>query len=146
MKIIIEEPQPGEEDQIIIRCNELDEKLLKLIYNIKMYQKKLAGTKDGNTCLLDPAQVYYFEAVENKVFIYCKDSYYETKQKLYEIEELYANTNFIRASKSMIVNVSKIFQVSSAFQGRLEATLKNGEKLIISRQYVPELKKKLGLS
>jgi DNA-binding LytR/AlgR family response regulator len=145
MKIVIEETNPGEEDQIIIRCRELDENLLKLISELKMGQKKLAGSKDGNITMIDPQNVYYFEGVDNKVFLYCKQSVYETKLKLYEIEEDYRNTSFFRASKSVILNITKIKSISPAYSGRFEALLYNGEKVVISRQYVPELKKKLGL-
>jgi len=145
MKIIIEECKPEEEDQIIIRCKELDENILKLISDLKMGQKKLAGIKDGNITMIDPNNVYYFEGVDNKVFLYCKQNVYETKLKLYEIEEEYSNTNYFRASKSVILNVTKIKSISPAYSGRFEAQLFNGEKVVISRQYVPELKKKLGL-
>ena len=145
MKIIIEEGNPEEEDQIIIRCKELDETILKLISDLRMGQHKLTGIRDGNITMIDPAHVYYFEGVDNKVFLYCKQNVYETKLKLYEIEEQYKNTNYIRASKSVILNVAKIKSISPAYSGRFEATLFNGEKIVISRQYVPELKKKLGI-
>lgn len=145
MKIIIEECHPEEEDQIIIRCKDLDENILKLISELRMGQRKLTGMKDGNIAMIDPANVYYFEGVDNKVFLYCKQNVYETKLKLYEIEEEYKNTSYIRASKSVILNISKIKSISPAYSGRFEATLFNGEKVVISRQYVPELKKKLGL-
>jgi DNA-binding LytR/AlgR family response regulator len=145
MKIIIEESGPEEEDQIIIRCRELDETILKLICEMKMGQKKLAGSKDGIIAMIDPVNIYYFEGVDNKVFLYCKQNVYETKLKLYEIEEEYKNTNFFRASKSIILNVTKIKSISPAYSGRFEALLFNGEKIVISRQYVPELKRKLGL-
>lgn len=145
MKIIIEECKPGEEDQIIIRCKEMDESILKVISELKMGQRKLSGIRDGVITMLEPANVYYFEGVDNKVFIYCKQNVYETKQRLYEIEEEFSNTNFFRASKSVILNVTKIKSVSPAYSGRFEALLFNGEKVVISRQYVPELKKKLGL-
>jgi DNA-binding LytR/AlgR family response regulator len=145
MKIIIEECKPGEEDQIIIRCKEMDENILKVISELKMGQRKLTGMRDGIITMIEPANVYYFEGVDNKVFIYCKQNVYETKRKLYEIEEEYDNTNFFRASKSVILNVTKIKSVSPAYSGRFEALLFNGEKVVISRQYVPELKKKLGL-
>lgn len=145
MKIIIEESNPGEEDQIIIRCREINENLLKVISDLKMGQKKLAGIKDGNMTMIEPAQVYYFEGVDNKVFLYCKQNVYETKLKLYEIEEEYKNSNYLRASKSVILNVTKIKSISAAYSGRYEALLLNGEKVMISRQYVPELKKKLGI-
>ncbi len=145
MKIIIEEASPGEEDQIIIRCREIDDQMLKIISELKMGQKKIAGSKNGNITMIDPANVYYFEGVDNKVFLYCKQNMYETKLKLYEIEEDYKNTNLFRASKSIILNVTKIKSISPAYSGRFEALLFNGEKVVISRQYVPELKKKLGL-
>ncbi len=145
MKIVIEECKPEEEDQIIIRCRELDEHILKIISEFKMGQKKLSGLKDGIITMIDPANVYYFEGVDNKVFMYCKQNVYETKLKLYEIEEEFKNTNFFRASKSVILNVTKIKNVSPAYNGRFEALLFNGERVVISRQYVPELKKKLGL-
>jgi DNA-binding LytR/AlgR family response regulator len=145
MKIVIEECKPGEEDQIIIRCRELDEHILKMISEFKMGQKKLTGIKDGIITMIEPTNVYYFEGVDNKVFLYCKQNVYETKLKLYEIEEEFKNTNFFRASKSVILNVTKIKNVSPAYNGRFEALLFNGERVVISRQYVPELKKKLGL-
>ncbi len=145
MKIIIEECNPGEEDQIIIRCNKLDENILKLISELKQGQKKLTGIKDGNMVMIDPSNVYYFEGVDNKVFLYCKQNVYETKLKLYEIEEEYKNTDFFRASKSVILNVAKIKSISPAYSGRFEAQLFNGEVVVISRQYVPDLKKKLGM-
>lgn len=145
MKIIIEETGPGEEDQIIIRCNVFNENILKVISDLKMGQKKIPGIKDGNITMIDPVNIYYFEGVDNKVFLYCKQSVYETKMKLYEIEEDYKNSNYFRASKSVILNVSKIKSISPAYSGRFEALLFNGEKVIISRQYVPELKNKLGL-
>ena len=145
MKIIIEDLKEGQEDEIIIRCNKLDESLLQMIYGVKMQQKKLVGLSDGQMHMLDAKDVYYFEAVDNKIFIYCEKHVFESKLKLYEIEEQYGNTDFFRASKSTIINLSKIQKLSPAFNGRFEVLLNNKEKVIISRQFVPELKKKLGL-
>ncbi|MDF2802627.1 MAG: LytTR family transcriptional regulator [Anaerocolumna sp.] len=145
MKIIIEDIGPDEEEQIIIRCRKLNDTLLRLISDLKLGEKKIAGTKDGIITMLEPESIYYFEGVDNKVFIYCKEQVYETKLKLYELEEEYHTTTFFRASKSVILNVSKIKCITPAFSGRFEAVLLNGEKVVISRQYVPELKRKLGL-
>ena len=93
--------------------------------------------------MLDPHDVYYIEAVDNKVFLYTKDNVYESKWKLYEFERDFKNTEFFRASKSVILNRSKIKTLSPAFSGRLEALLLNGERVIISRQYVAVLKQML---
>lgn len=145
MKITIESPQPGAQDEIIIRCAALDDDLLNLIYALKMGRDKLSGYSEKGMTMLSIQDIYYFESVDNRVFAYCEKEVYEVRRKLYELEAEYAYTDFLRASKSTIVNISKIARLTSAFNGRLEARLKNGEKTIISRQYVPELKKKLGI-
>lgn len=145
MKITIIEPNLDEEEEVIIKCTHVDESLLNLINGFKMQKYKLSGTKEGKIYFIEPQDVFYFEAVDSKVFLYCKETVLESKLKLYEIESTYAHTDFFRASKSVILNLSKIKHLSPAFSGRFEALLQNGERIIISRQYVPELKKKLGL-
>lgn len=145
MRIVIETPLADEEDEIIIRCKELDSSLMELIYALKAGWTRLTGYAEDGIVKLSPKEVFYFESVDNKVFAYCKNSVCEIKQKLYEIEESYRDSDFLRISKSVIVNVSKIVKVSPGFNGKFEAYLKNGEKTVISRQYVPDLKKKLGV-
>lgn len=145
MKITLLEPTENEEDEIIIKCHYIDNSLLQIINGFKMQNQKLSGTYEGKIYMLDSQDIFYFEAVDNKVFIYCKDKVFECKLKLYEIEQLYTYTDFFRSSKSTILNVSKISYLTPAFNGRFEALLQNGEHVIISRQYVPELKKKLDL-
>lgn len=145
MKITILPPEPGQEDEIIIRCSQLDDRLMALIQALKAEKLRLTAYSDTGITIIDPKDVYYFEAVDNKVFAYCEKQVYEVRKKLYELENELANTDFLRISKSTIVDLSKVLHLSAAFNGRLEARLKNGEKIMISRQYVPNLKKMLGL-
>lgn len=145
MRITIIEPDDKDEDEIIIRCRHLDKRLLKLIYAIKAGEDKITALHDGNYFQVAPEDIYYFEAVDNKVFMYLDKEVYETKRKLYELERLFQGTDFFRASKSCIVNLAKVKSLSPAFNGRFEALMKNGERVMISRQYVRVLKEKLGL-
>ena len=145
MKITIQDLPEGEEDEIIIRCRTVDEQLLKLIYGLRSAQEKLTLTKGDKLFQVQPSQVYYFEAVDNRVFAYLEKEVCETKLKLYELEKRLEGTDFFRASKSTIINLAKVKNISPAFNGRFEACMKNEEKLIVSRQYVPILKDKLGL-
>ena len=145
MKVIIEKPENNEEDQIIIRCHNVDSEILKIISTVKTYDFKIIGHDNERIYRLNLKDIYYFDTVDNKVFIYLKEKVFESKQKLYEIEEHLENTDFLRVSKSVILNLKKIDYLSPAFSGRFEAKLENGEKVIISRQYVPDFKKKLRL-
>ncbi len=144
MKIIIEDLKDGEEEEIIIRSNNIDDSILQMIYGIKMHTQKIVGLYNGRMTMIEPNDIFYFESVDNKTFIYCEKQVFESKMKLYEIGSQYENTDFFRASKSIILNLSKIKNLNPAFNGRFEALLKNNEKVIISRQFVPVLKKKLG--
>ena len=65
--------------------------------------------------------------------------------RLYEIEEKYKNIDYIRISKSSIVNLNKIKSIRPDFGGKILATMENKEKIYISRQYVQNFKKKLGI-
>lgn len=145
MKITIQEPQDGEEDEIIIRCRHIDDRMLKMIYAVKTGQEKLTVLKEGRFVQLSPKDIYYFESVDNKVFAYLEKDVYECRLKLYELEQRFMGTDFFRATKSTIINLSKVKCFSPDFNGRFELLMKNGEKLTVSRQYVPDLKSKLGL-
>lgn len=145
MRIVVEDQNDGQEDEIIIRCKQLDDHMMALIYGLKMKKDKLCCGKDGKIFMVSLQDVFYFEGVDNKVFVYCEKVVYETKYKLYELESKFENTDFFRASKSSIINLQKIVNISPIFNGRFEALLSNQEKVIISRQYVPKLKEKLGL-
>ena len=145
MKITIQDLPEGEEEEIVIRCRGMDEQLLKLVYALRAGREKLTVSRQERLFRILPSAVYYFEAVDNRVFAYLEKEVYETKLKLYELEERLAGTDFFRASKSTVINLAKVESLSPAFNGRFEAAMKNGEKLIVSRQYVPGLKEKLGL-
>jgi DNA-binding LytR/AlgR family response regulator len=145
MKVIIENVPPGGEPEIIIKCNEPDDAIMQLIYSIKPASKTLIGITDLQMHTIDPIDVFYFESVDKRVFIYCQEKVFESRLRLYEIEKEYGSWDFFRATKSTILNIAKIKSVSPILYGRFEALLQNGEKAYISRQYVPMLKKKLGL-
>lgn len=145
MKITILAPEPGQEDEIIIRCHHLDDRLMSVIDTLKTGASKIPAFSEKGITMLLPKDIYYFESVDNKVFAYCEKQVYEVRKKLYELETELAATDFLRISKSTIVDLSKIRDLSPAFNGRLDARLRNGERIVISRQYVPALKKKLDL-
>lgn len=94
MKITIEDIPEGSEPEIILRCNEPDDALLRLIYSIKSSSKKLIGLTGMQMHVISPGDVFYFEAVDNKVFIYCREKVYESRLKLYELEADYEQGDF----------------------------------------------------
>ena len=145
MKIIIEDIGPDEEEAVIIRCREVDEAVMQLVNGLKLKKEKLTVRQGEKILQIEPGDIYYFEAGDNKVFLYLEKNVYETKLKLYELERRFAGTDFFRVSKSVILNLAKVKNFTPEFSGRFEALMKNGERVGISRQYVPLLKNKLGI-
>ena len=137
-KIAKEQPE-----EIEIRCHEITEEIREIVTFIKTRQGQLTGVQEGKQYEIPVLDVCYIEAVDNRVFLYTAKQVYETKQKLYELEELLKEKYFLRISKSLLVNLMKITSIKPAFNGRFLAVLQGGEEIIISRKYAPELKKAL---
>lgn len=145
VKISIEEISKERGEEILIRCHEIDDEIYEIVNKLKTEDLLLLGNQNDRVHRIKLSDIYYFEAVDGKVFGYCKDNVFEVKQKLYELEELCKEKNCFRASKSTILNMAKISSIFPSISGRFEAVLDNGERAVVSRQYVPVLKKMLGL-
>ncbi|WP_253735844.1 LytTR family DNA-binding domain-containing protein [Paenibacillus sp. FJAT-26967] len=145
IKISIEVINHTEEEEIRIRCHQIDEEMYELVNRIKTETLIILGYQEDQISRIKLSNIYYFEAVDGKVFAYGKNTVHEVKQKLYELEELCKEKHCFRASKSTILNIAKISSVHPSISGRFHALLDNGEKVVISRQYVPILKHMLGL-
>lgn len=143
MNVNIEKIGITQEENILISCYEVNDKILEIINFVKYQGDILSGYEDSKIFQISLQDIYYFESIDNKIFAYLNNEVYEMKNKLYELEEMYKERHFFRCSKSIIVNLMKISNIKPALNGRFRAKLKNGEELIISRQYVSSLKKKL---
>lgn len=140
------EERPGlEQTEVSIRCPRLDAQITRLIELLRLSDARLTGEKDGETCILDGADVLYIDTVDRGTFLYTAGGVYQTRLRLYELEEQLAAWDFIRVSKSAIVNFSRVRSLRPDFGGRMRLTMSNGEVVLANRQYVPAIKKKLGL-
>lgn len=137
-KITKEQPE-----QLEIRCHEITEQVREIVTFVKSRQGQLNGTIEGKQYEIPVMDIYYIEAVDNKVFLYSSKNVYETKQRIYELENALKEKYFLRVSKSLLLNLMKVKSIKPAVNGRFTAILQSGEEIMISRKYVPELKKAL---
>ncbi|QWH32151.1 LytTR family transcriptional regulator (plasmid) [Bacillus mycoides] len=86
--------------------------------------------------------IIYLEYLERKIFVYTKENIFEIKSPLYKLQHELPD-NFIRISKTIIINIHFLYKFSVKANGNLEALLSNGEKVIVSRKYVSSLKNQL---
>lgn len=145
MKINIRTDSNIKETEISISCNRLTPEIEKLISLVRIMDKQITGHKQGQIHILNINEILYIDTVDKKTFYYTKADVYESQLRLYELEEQLEGTEFFRANKSCIVNFTQIKSLKADLDGRILLTMSNEEKLYVSRQYAPYVKKKLGV-
>ncbi len=145
MKVTIIEDPDIKETEVSIVCSKMTNEINDIVSKISAIGLTVAGKKDEETFLIPIKEIFYFESVEGNVFFYTKNEIYEATDKLYKVEESLKNLQFARISKNVIVNLDKMLSIRKAENSRLVATLVNQERLVVSRQYVSKIKKKLGV-
>ncbi|MFA1736549.1 LytTR family DNA-binding domain-containing protein [Lysinibacillus fusiformis] len=108
MKISIEEISRELEEEILIKCHEVDEEIHEIVSKLKTETLIILGYQNDRVHRINLRDIYYFEAVDGKVFLYCEDNVFEVKHKLYELEEICKEKGCFRATKSTILNIAKI--------------------------------------
>lgn len=145
MKIRIEHT-PLEENEVILRCTQLDDEMLRVLSLLRSGMQKLLVWNEHREMLpLSVSKVVYCETVEEKTFVYTHDGIYQTALSLAELEDRWGNLGLFRAGKSSVVNLHEIQKLKNCGSGRIEALLTTGEKMVISRRYAPILRERLGL-
>ncbi|MCL2702907.1 MAG: LytTR family transcriptional regulator DNA-binding domain-containing protein [Defluviitaleaceae bacterium] len=144
MRIIIQDPAPGENDSVTISVRCMTDNITRAI-NLLKSPDSLTVYIDEQVFMLPVGDIFYVESVDLKTYVCAAKTVYRSRLKLYEIEDALSTGDFLRVSKQVIVNVKKIKSVSPAGDSRFRAMLANGEKVMISRQYVPALKERFGL-
>lgn len=145
MKITINIDENVSETEITINCNQLTDEIENIMATLRILNQQMLVSKEEETHLIDVGKISYVEALERRTFVYTQEDVFESKLKLYEMEEKLCRLGFFRISKSCLVNLKFIKTIRNDVERRLRLTLKNGEQIMVSRQYAEEIKKRLGV-
>lgn len=146
MKLFVREKCNVRETEVEIRCMVRDSEVDALITSIRDTGRTVIGENEkGDLCQVPVTGVLYFEAVDGRVFAYPEHEVIRIKHTLYEVEESYSSNYFVRISKSAVVNLRAIRNMRPEEGRRVRIELRNGEFLIVSKNYVTGLKKALGM-
>jgi len=140
LKLIKKQTQGIEDIAITIEYDQWNNELEDIVNYVEGKKKTIAGYDENKSLRgirLD--KILYFEAVGELVFAYTKDNMFEIKMRLYQIEEIVEKFSILRASKSVLINIRKIQGLKPALNGRICATMENGEELLISRSYAKSI-------
>ena len=129
-----------------IHTNELTDNVTKAVSILESDESSdmLAVKKGSDIALLELSEVYMLRVENKQVKVYAESSEYLIKKPLYQVEES-LSSDFVRISKTTIVNLKKVERVAPSLKGMMFIQLKNGLKDNISRKYLPDFKNALDL-
>ena len=104
----------------------------------------LTVSEEERMVVLRPEEIYLIRVEQEKTMVYGKTKKYTSGKRLYELEQ-YLGRGFMRISKSALVNLRYLDYVEASFHGIMLLRLKNQSEEYVSRKYLPDLKRYLGL-
>jgi DNA-binding LytR/AlgR family response regulator len=135
------------EPYAVIHTAELTPEIAELAREISQFQSGkavLIGNLDDRMVVIDPEKIVLIRVESEKVYIVTEEATYRIGKRMYELLEVLGK-DFMQVSKSAAVNLKYLESVEPSFNGVMLLHMKNGEKEYISRKFVPQLKKYLGL-
>jgi Response regulator of the LytR/AlgR family len=146
MKIKIEFEENLQEEEIIIRCNSLTEKIQKIqktLSEVENTKEKMILFKNETEYYLNLEDILFFETGLHGIEAHTIDNIFQCKFKLYELEEILPGS-FMRISKSAILNTNKVYAINRNLTASSVIEFKNTHKQVyVSRNYYKPLKNKL---
>ena len=145
MKVKIVVNPDLEKDYAEIHVREMTDEITRVSELIQNKSQIITGIDEyERIVVIEEADIVALHAEKKWCRIYTDTSNYNCRKRLYEVENMLGR-DFMRISKSIIVNLRKIESVEAVFNGMLLLRMKNGSKEYVSRTYLPHMKEYLGI-
>ena len=145
MKINVDISSEYKEPYAVIYTNEVTEDIQRIIDTLGSKEiPVIALQSNGDMVIIQPSEIYMVRVENGETMIYTEKKSYRSRKRLYEVGQQ-LGTQFMQISKSTLVNLYYMDSIEPGFSGTLLLKLKNGCKDYVSRTYLPEFKKYLGL-
>lgn len=146
MRVKIEMEESLAEDEVLIRCRELTEEITaiqKAVCDAANASQKFTFYKGNTEYYLMLNEILFFETDGPGISAHTKTDAYQTKYKLYELEDILPGF-FMRVSKSTILNTNHIYSINRNLTASSVVAFYNTHKQVyVSRYYYKPLISKL---
>ncbi len=145
MKVNVDISPQYKDPYAVIYAERVTPDIQRMIDMLGSYDSPITALQsNGDIVILQPAEIYMVRVENTETIIYTERKQYRSRKRLYEIGEQLGN-QFMQISKSTLINLSCMDSIEPGFSGTLLLKLKNGCKDYVSRKYLSEFKKYLGL-
>lgn len=142
MKLILRE-NPDAELTVTVEYPRQNRQVSRIVQKLRSEETFLVGSENGRSYKVHVPDIFYIESVDKRVFIYTADRVFRSEKRLYQLEQELEKYDFGKVSRACLVNLNELCHIKALANSRLEGELSNGEKIIVSRTYIPEIKRKL---
>lgn len=135
-----------EETSITINAPELSDEIqniIKYVSNINTTPTQIVATEDNKIYFIDLDKVICFFSKDKYNYVRIKDGTYKIKYKLYELEEIFKERDFIRISNSCIINVKQVECFDTSILGTVLVKFKDNTQEKVSKRNFAQIKKLL---
>lgn len=140
MKIKEEQDLSFDEIEVIIKYPQKDKQIQRIVDFLHSLNMQITCYGDHEKRMIRITDIYYIESVDKKTFVYLENTVYRIDLRLYQLKDKLQAYGFVQISKSCILNINVLESIRPLFNSKMEATLKNGEKVNINRNYLSEVK------
>ena len=144
MKVKLRISDEIQEPYAVIYSDSLTDEISRAVMFLENTGKLITAEENGRILILQPEEIFMVRIENERTIIYCQKDKYLSSKKLYQLEEQLGKA-FMKISKSTIINLSHIKCVEPSFKGMMSLVMKNGCKEYISRKYLPDFKRYLGI-
>ena len=145
MKVSIDISAEYKEPFAVIHTDRVTDEIQRIIDILGTSETPITVLKnEEDIIVLQPKDVYMVRVEDGDTVIYGAKDRYRSRKRLYELAFQLGN-QFMQISKTTLINLSYMDSIEPGFSGTLLLKLKNGNKDYVSRKYLPEFKKYLGL-
>jgi DNA-binding LytR/AlgR family response regulator len=145
MKVSVDISAEYKESYAVIYTDKVTEEIQRMLDIFSTSETPITALQnEENLIVLQPKEIYMVRVEDGDTIIYGENQKYRSRKRLYEIGQQLGK-QFIQISKSTLINLSYMDSIEPGFSGTLLLQLKNGCKDYVSRTYLPEFKKYLGL-
>lgn len=144
LKVEIKISADIDEPYVVIYTNKITDEIQKLTASLEFDKSIITAMDNERIAILQPNEIYMIRIENEQAILYCDKKKYYSNRRLYDFESQLGK-GFMRISKSTLINLEKIDSVEPSFNGMMCLLLKNGYKDYISRKYLPDFKKYLGI-
>lgn len=128
----------------VVYCSELSDEVQRILSVFQTSESVITAADQNKIAVLKPEEIYMVRVENEKTILYGREKQFVCGKRLYELEKLLGK-GFMRISKSTIIQLKRLESVEPSFNGMMLLMLSNGCKDYISRKYLPDLKKYLGI-